>query len=116
MLDKIIPPLCVRVRFVAALATLAVAVPRLPVFDALIVAQLGFFVPSVYAYLLLPLGLALVVTSYRWRLHWVGRLVALLGFVAWVTLVFAASSVTSIAINAIMAGVLFTEILAHHDC
>lgn len=116
MLDKITPPLCGRVRFIVTLITLAVAVPRLPVFDALIVAQLGFFVPSVYAYMLLPLGLALGVTSYRWRTHWFGRLVALLGFVAWVTLTFAASSVTSIAINAIMAGVLFTEILAHHDC
>lgn len=116
MLDKIIPPLCGRVRFVAALITLAVAVPRLPVFSAWIVAPLGFFVPAVYAYMLLPLGLALVVTSYRWRVQWVGRLVAMLSFVAWVTLTFAASSVTSIAISAIMAGVLFTEILAHHDC
>ena len=116
MLDKIIPPLCGRVRFVAALITLAVAVPRLPVLDFLPSAPLGFLLPSVYAYTLLPLGLALVVTSYRWRLHWIGRLVALLGFVAWVTLTFAVSSVTSIAINAVFAGVLFTEILAHHDC
>ena len=116
MLNKIIPPLCGRVRFVAALITLAVAVPRLPVFDAWIVAPLGFFVPSVYAYILLPLGLALVVTSYRWRTHWAGRLVAMLSFVAWVTLAFASSSVTSIAIDAIFAGVLFIEILAHHDC
>jgi hypothetical protein len=48
--------------------------------------------------------------------HWAGRLVAMLSFVAWVTLAFAASSVTSIAIGFIVAGVLFTEILAHHDC
>ena len=116
MLDRIIPPLCGRVRFVAALITLAVAVPRLPVLDFLPSAPLGLLVPSVYAYMLLPLGIALAVTSYRWRTHWAGRLVAMLSFVAWVTLVFAASSVTSIAINAIMAGVLFTEILAHHDC
>jgi hypothetical protein len=116
MLDKIIPPLCGRVRFLVALITLTVAVPRLPMLDFLPSAPLGLLVPAVYAYTLLPLGLALVVTSYRWRVHWAGRLVAMLSFVSWVTLTFAALSVTSIAINAIMAGVLFTEILAHHDC
>ena len=115
MIDIILPSICGRVRFLAALITLSVAIPRLPVFDAA-VATLGLFDAVAYSYALLPLGVALVITSYRWRLSPIGRLIAVLGFAAWVTLTFAAVSVTSIAINAIMAAVMFTEILAHHDC
>lgn len=116
MIEKITPPYCGRVRLVVAAITLTVAIPRLPFLAPVNVAELGFFVPAVYAYILLPLGVALVVTSYRWRLHWVGRLMAVLGFAAWVTLAFAASSVTSIAINIIMAVLMFLEIVDHHDC
>jgi hypothetical protein len=103
------------VRFVVALITLAVAIPRLPVFDA-VVGTLGLFDAVAYSYALLPLGVALAITSYRWRLSPAGRFVAVIAFVAWVTLTFAAVSVTSIIINAIMATIMFSEILAHHDC
>lgn len=116
MIDRLPPPLCGRVRLLVAAITLAVAIPRLPVFSAVNYAALNLFDAAMYGYALLPIGLALAVTSYRWRLRAVGRFIAVMGFVAWVTLAFATLSVTSRLIDIILAGVLMLEIIDRHDC
>ena len=116
MIDIITPPLCGRVRFVAALVMLAVAFPRLPMVSGFNYGVLGLFDAATYAYALFPLGVLLLITSYRWRLAPFGRAVAVLGFAAWVTLGAATTRLTSLLIDAIMAVIMFTEIVARNDC
>ena len=115
MIDRLLPPVCARVRFLVAALTIAVAIPRIPGVTAPSSA-LAFFDPGIYAYVLLPVGVALAITSYRGRLRFVGRFVAVLGFAAWVTLAFASPSATSILIDIILAVTLLLEIISRHDC
>jgi hypothetical protein len=115
MIDKLLPPVCARVRFLVAAITIAVAIPRIPGVTAPS-STLAFFDHGVYAFSLLPVGIALAITSYRGRLRFAGRFVAVLGFAAWVTLAFASPSATSILIDIILAVTLLLEIISRHDC
>lgn len=116
MFDRVLPPVCGRVRLVIAGIILAVAIPRLPFVSGWPYAQLGLLDAATYAYGLLPISIALGVTAYRGRLHVVGRLIAVLSFSAMVTLAFATTSVTSMLIDIWLAVMLFVEIIDYNDC
>lgn len=111
------PPHGCQVRRLTAALTLAVGVPRLPVFaTAPSVDLLRFVAPWVYGVMLTALGLALLVTSYRGRLSLAGRLTAALGFAAWVMLAAATSSATSWLVNVAVASTLLAEVWTLRRC
>jgi hypothetical protein len=78
--------------------------------------SMGITLTMLSLVVLLPIGVALAITSYWHRLRFVGRFVAVLGFAAWVTLAFASPSATSILIDIILAVTLLLEIISRHDC
>lgn len=113
------PPCGRQVRRLAAALTLAVGVPRLPLFDGteVVYTALRFVDPWVYGVMMTALGLALLATAYGgWRLRPWGRLVAALGFAAWVMLAAATSSATSLLINLAVASVLLAEVWTVGPC
>lgn len=112
------PPCGPSVRRLVAALTLAVGLPRLPIFGAQVVyTPLRFVDPWVYGVALTALGVALMATAYRgWRLRPWGRLVAALGFAAWVMLAAATNSTTSLLINVAVASVLLTEVWTVGPC
>lgn len=119
MIRYLRPPCGRQVRRMVALLTLAVGVPRLPIFDGetIYFALLRFFDPWVYGVMLTTLGVALWATVYRgWRMRPLGRLVAAVGFAAWVTLAAATDSVTSMLINLTVASVLLAEVWTMGPC
>lgn len=56
-------------------------------------------------------------TCGAWRLRFIGRLVAVLAFVFWVTMAVATTSATSLFIDAMFAYAMFGEIVTQQvDC
>lgn len=107
------PPCGHAVRKMAAMLTLAVGLPRLPMFDA-VYSPLRFMEPWVYGIVMTVLGLALYITSSR-RLTAVGRVIAATGFTMWIVLAAATSSTTSFLIDLVVASVLLAEVWAQRD-
>ena len=114
-LNLLKPKQCAIPRFLAALFTLAVGGPRLPFFDATF-GPLKFIDPWIYGIIMTIIGLGLLITSYCSRTSIGGRIIAAVGFVAWIGLAVATSSITSVLFDLIIAIILFTEVLAKHPC
>lgn len=105
-------------RLVAAI-TLAVALPRLPVWPSTPAVQpLQLLPQEAFGWITLVAGLALLATSGHWRLRVVGRLTALMVFSVWALLAAAATSSTSILIDLLIMYALLGEImvLRHAEC
>lgn len=106
------PPSGLPVRRVLAWMLLAVGVPRLPEINHVIpFGPLRVGTPDVFGLLLTALGLLMLLTCYHRRLHWFGRVVAGLSFVAWVTLAALTLSATSFLVDLSMALVSLAEVL-----
>lgn len=104
------------VRRMCAFMTLAVAIPRLPVYDfPPSFNPLGLFPPAVFGWLTLVLGIALLATNGPRRHQLSGRLVAFVGLVVWGILTGATTSVTSIVIDLAIMWAMVGEIGAGHD-
>lgn len=122
MRDSIIAllrPFCgVDVRRMTAFVLFGVAIPRLPGWPGpTIVYPLTLLPQDVFGFLTFAVGVALLLTLRRWRLRLVGRLVAVLAFVMWVTLAAATTSVTSMFIDIVFAYAMFGEIVTQQgDC
>lgn len=114
-LRKLKPPQCAIPRFLASLFTLWVGIPRLPFLDAPF-SPLKFIDPWVYGIILTFVGTALLYTSYKHRLTVVGRSVAAVGFIAWIGLAAATSSLTSLGIDITVSIILFIEVIAKYPC
>lgn len=100
------------VRVMCALFTLAVALPRLPLWpgDTPNVNPLRLLPPEVFGWICLILGIALLVTTGRWRCKMAGRLVAFVGLIVWALLAGATLSVTSLFIDIIIAYAMLGEV------
>jgi hypothetical protein len=106
------------VRVMCAMFTLAVALPRLPLWPGAqpTVNPLRLLPPEVFGWICLVLGIALLLTSGRWRCRFVGRSVAFAGLLVWALLAGATTSATSFLIDIIIAYAMFGEIGAGcHD-
>jgi hypothetical protein len=105
-------------RLVAAL-TLAVALPRLPIFPmsaSMVVYPLGILPQETFGWLFLVVGVALLATcSHACRLRLRGRLVALAALLAWSVLAAATTSTTSRLLDAAIMWAMFGEIIAGRD-
>ena len=100
------------VRRMVGWISLAVALPWLPCWPGpSIVYPLQLLSQATFGLMLLAVGIGLLATGNRWRLHWTGRLLLVLGFSAWVTLAAATTSVTSLLIDAVIAWALLGEIV-----
>lgn len=106
------------VRRLSAFVLLGVALPRLPGWPgAPIVYPLNLLPQEVFGWAALVISLALLATGNRWRLRFIGRLVAVLAFVFWVTMAVATTSTTSMFIDAMFAYAMFGEIVTQRgDC
>ena len=110
------PPCGREVRRLISVLTLAVGLPRLPfVHNVFSFAPQRFGEPEVFGVLCTIIGLLLFVTSYKWRLTLFGRLVAVFGFVTWITLAVATISATSLLIDLALAMSLLWEIGTLHE-
>lgn len=99
------------VRRMCAFMTLAVAIPRLPLYDfPPSVNPLGLLPPAVFGWLTLVLGIALLATNGPRRHKMSGRLVAFIGLVIWAILTGATSSVTSMIIDVAIMWAMVGEI------
>jgi len=99
------------VRRICGFVTLAVAIPRLPLWDTPpLFSPLTIFPPVVFGWLALALGIALLVTNGPRRPMFSGRLVAFIGLVVWALLAGATDSVTSILIDIIIMWAMVGEI------
>jgi hypothetical protein len=106
------------VRRLIAWLTLAVALPRLPLFEpslSMAVYPLGILPQETFGWLFLLVGLALLATAGRWRLILRGRLAALAALVAWSVLAAATTSTTSRLIDFVIMYSLMGEIIAGRD-
>ena len=107
------------VRVMVALFTLAVALPRLPFWPGSTptVNPLRFLPAEAFGWITLALGIALLLTAGRWRTKMAGRLVAFVGLIVWALLAGATFSITSRAIDIIIAYAMLGEIGAgRNDC
>lgn len=85
-----------KMRWLAAGIALSVGVPRLPVVhDVMNFGVQRFGSSDVWGWVLTLLGVMLLVTCYRWRLHIFGRMVALVGLVLFAGLIWSTQSDTS---------------------
>lgn len=110
------PPSGIEVRRLIAVLTLAVGIPRLPVVhDVFSFGAQRFGEPGLFGVLCTVVGILLLVTAYKWRLMLFGRLVAVLGFVTWITLAAATVSSTSLLIELAVALSLLWEIGTLHE-
>lgn len=103
------------VRRMCAFMTLAVAIPRLPLYDfPPFVNPLALLPPVVFGWITLALGIALLATSGPHRHKLVGRLVALAGLIVWGILTGATSSITSMVIDVAIMWAMVGEIGAEN--
>ena len=114
-LNLLKPKQCAVPRFIAAWFTLWVGIPRLPFFDASF-SPLKFIDPWIYGVIMTTIGAGLLITSYKWRTAIAGRIIASIGFVAWIGLAVATTSATSVLIDFTIATILFLEVIAKHPC
>lgn len=104
------PPSGREVRRLVALMTLAVGAPRLPLLqDVFASTPMRFGSPDLFGVLCTVVGILLLATAYERRLTIPGRLVAVAGFVTWVTLAAATTSTTSLLIDLAVAASLLLE-------
>jgi hypothetical protein len=107
------------VRRICALFTLAVAVPRLPMWPgyAPFANPLTILPAEAFGWLTLALGIALLATNGRHRARVRGRLVALAALLIWALIAGATSSLTSDIMSVAVAYAMLGEILAgRNDC
>ena len=103
------------VRRLTAVALISVALPRLPFWPGPSTVYVLDFLPEVvFGWLTLAVAIGLLATVGCCRTQIVGRVIALLAFVLWVTLAAATTSVTSIILNLAFAYAMLGEILADH--
>ena len=104
------------VRRLCAWITLAVAVPRLPLWDIPpLFSPLTILPPELFGWLTLALGIALLATNGPRRQSLGGRLVAFVGLVVFGILTGATTSVTSMIINVGIMWAMVGEIGAGPD-
>jgi hypothetical protein len=104
------------VRRMVAMMTLAVAIPRLPIWaNAPAFSPLRLLPPEAFGWLCLAVGLSLLVTGGRWRVRLRGRLAALGALVVWALLTGATNSATSLLIDLVIMWALLGEIGAGRD-
>lgn len=106
------------VRRLAGWATLAVAIPRLPVWPgptAIFNYPLGILPQETFGWLFLAAGLLLLATGGEYRSRVRGRLAALLALLAWSVLAAATPSMTSRLIDLVFMYSLVGEIIAGRD-
>jgi len=116
LIELLRPPRGVDVRRMTGFVLLGVALPRLPFwFGPSVVYPLNLLPQEVFGWLTLALALGLLATLGRWRLRLVGRTVALLAFVMWVTLAVATTSVTSMFLDGVFAWAMFGEIVTQRE-
>jgi len=115
LLNQLKPKQCAIPRFIAALFTLWVGIPRLPFFDTPF-SPLKFIDPWIYGIIMTIIGTGLLITSYKYRASVGGRIIAAVGFVAWIGLAVATSSTTSVLIDLTIATILFFEVITKHPC
>jgi len=107
------------VRVICAVFTLAVALPRLPLWNgpSPAVNPLTILPPEAFGWICLVLGVALLATAGRWRTHVSGRVVAFVGLLIWALLTGATTSVTSRIIDITVCYAMIGEIMAgDNDC
>lgn len=111
------PPRGDDVRRLLALLTLAVALPRLPIWPGpAIVYPLRLLPQEAFGWLTLVVGIALLLTSCNGqRLQLPGRLTSVLAFATWLTLAAATSSATSLLVDLAIAYALLGEIVGQED-
>ena len=103
------------VRRLSAVVLIAVALPRLPFWPgASTVYVLDFLPETVFGVLSMAVAIGLLATMGCCRTRVIGRVVAMLAFVLWVTLAAATTSVTSIMLNLAFAYAMLGEIWADH--
>jgi hypothetical protein len=103
------------VRRLTAVVLFAVALPRLPFWPGPSTVYLLTILPeAVFGWLTLAVAIGLLATVSCCRTQIVGRVVAMLAFVLWVTLAAATTSVTSIILNLAFAYAMLGEIWADH--
>lgn len=101
------------VRRLTGFIMLGIALPRLPFWPGpAIVYPLKLLPEATFGWLTLAVSLALLITAWRWRLHFSGRFVALVAFVTWVILAVATTSVTSMILDITFAWASFGEVIA----
>lgn len=115
-LARINPPLCAIPRLMVAWCTLAVGIPRLPIFSDTQFAPLKFVSPEVYGIIMTLIGVAILITVYHKRTEVTGRVVAAVGFVTWVMLTVATTSSTSFIIDIGICAILIGEIRGKRRC
>ncbi len=106
------------VRRLVAFLTLAVAIPRLPIFSpssSMTVYPLGILPQETFGWLFLAVGLALLVTGGHWRVTMRGRLIALAVLLAWSVLAAATTSTTSRLLDVAVMWAMLGEITAGRD-
>lgn len=106
------------VRRLAAWLTLAVAIPRLPIFPlavSMTVYPLGILPQETFGWMFVMAALALLITGGRWRHRVRGRLAALLALLAWSVLAAATTSMTSRLLDLTIMWALLGEITAGRD-
>jgi hypothetical protein len=108
----------VDVRRLTGWVLMGVALPRLPFWPGpAVVYPLNLLPQETFGWTALLISMALLATCGAWRLRFIGRLVAVLAFVFWVTMAVATTSVTSLFIDAMFAYAMFGEIVTQRgDC
>lgn len=116
IVDMVRPFRGVEVRRLTGFVLLGVALPRLPLWPgAAIVYPLNLLPQETFGWAALVISLALLATCGAWRLRFIGRMVAVLAFVFWVTMAVATTSATSLFIDAMFAYAMFGEIVTQRD-
>jgi len=104
------------VRRMCAMFTLAVGLPRLPVWGTDVpVSLLGILPAEVFGWVFLALGFVLLATNGQHRHRPGGRLVAFVALVLWALLTGATNSITSQIINVGVMWAMVGEIGASSD-
>lgn len=116
-LRALLRPFCGQdIRRLVGFLTLAVALPRLPVWPGpAIVYPLRWLPQELYGWLTLAAGLLLLATLGRHRTRLRGRLTALFAFAVWATLAAATTSATSMMIDLLIMYALLGEMMAVPD-